>query len=127
MKVQEIYVMQGEECRIDKASEGILNESHVVVGPAKIVVANGHFVSKEEVTMEERFELVAAAIKGLKRHQWSRITQHIDMTYNSKAADVRIDDSELLKINLQKEFGLISPSKAIEAFKKAAEESQKEK
>ena len=36
--------------------------------------------------------------------EWNRVKQHVDMLYSSKAAKVELDDSELLEINLKREF-----------------------
>lgn len=101
MKTQTISVANGSECKIFIEEQ---NESHWVQGPVNIVVYYEGVTSQEELSMEERFELVARALEGLKHYQWSRIVQKIDMMFSHQAARVEIDDLELLKENLQKEF-----------------------
>lgn len=54
--------------------------------------------------MNEKIDKIVDALKGLKRCEWLRVKQHVDMVYNSKAAKVELDDLELLKKNLKREF-----------------------
>jgi hypothetical protein len=49
---------------------------------------------------------IVTALAGLKCSEWSRVKQKVDMLYSSKAAKVTLDDSELLKTNLEVEFNL---------------------
>ncbi|WP_337033250.1 hypothetical protein [Paenibacillus illinoisensis] len=114
-KIKTIFVPEGDRCKIESSKE-----IHDYPGPISIVMVSGDESSQEELTMEERFEMVAKAVKGLKRYQWSRIQQQIDIMYSSKAADVIIDDSEHLVYSLLREHDL----KGLEAFKKAAEKIQ---
>ncbi|WP_172963890.1 hypothetical protein [Paenibacillus sp. Cedars] len=54
--------------------------------------------------MENKIAQITEALKGMKRSEWDRVKQQIDMQYNSKAAKVELDDLELLKENLHREF-----------------------
>jgi len=98
-KVKTIYVPEGDRCKIESSKE-----LHDYPGPLSIVMVSGDDSSQEGLTMEERFEMVAKAIEGLKHYQWSRISQNIGMMFSHQAARVRIDDLELLKENLRQEF-----------------------
>ncbi|MFJ5794430.1 hypothetical protein ACILR7_08325 [Bacillus atrophaeus] len=43
-------------------------------------------------------------LNGMSQSEWNRVKQHVDMLFSSKVAKVRFDDSELLEINLKREF-----------------------
>ncbi|MNW47243.1 hypothetical protein D3C74_245690 [compost metagenome] len=58
----------------------------------------------EKSELKKSVETIVGAVDGMTSCQWSRVKQHIDMAYSSKAANVVIDDSELLKKNLEREF-----------------------
>ncbi|CAM4272570.1 hypothetical protein [Paenibacillus xylanexedens] len=98
-QVKTIYVPEGDRCKIESSKE-----LHDYPGPLSIVMVSGDESAQEELTMEQRFEMVANAIQGLKRYQWGRITQQIDMMYSSMAADVKIDDPDTLVERLTREF-----------------------
>ncbi|MCM3131843.1 hypothetical protein M3629_03555 [Paenibacillus polysaccharolyticus] len=97
--VKTLFVPQGQNCKIETGKE-----FYDYPGPVSVVVASGSESDKEELTMDERFDMVAKAIEGLKHYQWSRIVQNIDMMFSHQAARVEIDDLELLKENLRNEF-----------------------
>ncbi|OMF05214.1 hypothetical protein BK129_14600 [Paenibacillus amylolyticus] len=98
-KVKTIYVPEGDRCKIESSKE-----LHDYPGPLSIVMVSGDESAQDELTLDERIEMVTTAIQGLKRYQWSRITQNIDMMFSHQAARVEIDDLELLKENLRQEF-----------------------
>lgn len=56
------------------------------------------------MSVENKIAQITEALKGMKRSEWDRVKQQIDMQYNSKAAKVELDDLELLKENLHREF-----------------------
>lgn len=99
-EVKHVIVQTGAVCKIE-VKTGLETESVTIKGPATMIVNE---VSDLNLSMEQRSELIIAALRGLKRHEWSRIIQNIDMMYSHQAAKVEIDDLEMLRENLQQEF-----------------------
>lgn len=54
----------------------------------------------------KKIDEVVNFVNGMSAAEWSRIKQVVDMQFSSKAAKVKIDDLELLKVNLEREFSL---------------------
>lgn len=53
---------------------------------------------------QKKLDQLTDSLNGMTQSEWSRIKQHVDMLYSSKAAKVQFDDSELLEKNLKREF-----------------------
>ncbi|MBM6846034.1 hypothetical protein PVN37_15025 [Bacillus licheniformis] len=53
---------------------------------------------------QKKLDQLTDLLNGMTRSEWNRVKQHVDMLYSSKAAKVEFDDSELLEINLKREF-----------------------
>ena len=53
-----------------------------------------------------KIEKLLEVLEGINSSEWSRIKQHIDLQFSSRAAKVELDDSTELKRNLQIAFNL---------------------
>jgi hypothetical protein len=53
---------------------------------------------------QEKIEMLLKVVSGLKRYEWNRLVQKVDLLYSSKADKVEFDDLELLEKNIKREF-----------------------
>ncbi|MGF2617773.1 hypothetical protein ACQUWN_19520 [Rossellomorea aquimaris] len=53
---------------------------------------------------QEKLELLLKVVSGLKKSEWNRLVQKVDLLYSSKADKVEFDDLELLEKNIKREF-----------------------
>ncbi|WP_186440540.1 hypothetical protein [Bacillus licheniformis] len=53
---------------------------------------------------QKKLDQLTDLLNGMTQSEWNRVKQHVDMLYSSKAAKVEFDNSELLEINLKREF-----------------------
>lgn len=58
----------------------------------------------EQLTVEQRIELISKAVLGISNNEWKAIKTSIDKIFNSEVAKVQLNDSErlakLLKLEL---------------------------
>lgn len=99
--VKLVIVDKGEVCKIEILKKDGSSETVTIDGVARMVINEN---SDQFYSMEQRCELLVAAVRGLKRSQWSRIIQNIEMMFSHQAAKVEIDDLDLLRENLKQEF-----------------------
>ncbi|VEH77647.1 PbsX family transcriptional regulator [Bacillus licheniformis] len=60
---------------------------------------------RRRLTMnQKKLDQLTDLLNGMTQSEWNRVKQHVDMLYSSKAAKVEFDESELLEINLKREF-----------------------
>lgn len=62
---------------------------------------------------KEHIASLVEQLKGLKKYEWERIAQQVNLYFALKAAKLELDDSEELKKNLEVEFNLCRYSDAI--------------